>query len=90
VKELQRKRLAWILATVFVVALLMGPGPGMLLVNRPGEILGVPQLYAWGLIWYAVEVVVVLLAYMLIWSPRTRRQEQADRAAAAASAEDRS
>lgn len=78
--EPQRKRLAWILAAAFAVAMLMGPGPGMLLVNRPGSFLGIPQLYAWGLIWYAVEVLIVVLAYTLIWSPRTRREEQAARA----------
>ena len=62
-----KRRTGWILAIAFIVALLMGPGPGMLLVNRPTAICGIPALYAWGLLWYAVEVVIVVLAYFLVW-----------------------
>lgn len=62
-----KRRTGWILAFVFIVALLMGPGPGMLLVNRPVAVCGIPALYAWGLLWYAVEVAIVVLAYFLVW-----------------------
>ena len=62
-----KRRTGWILTAVFIAALLMGPGPGMLLVNRPTAILGIPALYAWGLLWYVVEVGVVVLAYLLVW-----------------------
>lgn len=66
------RRLAWILSTVFLVALVMGTGPGLLLVNEPvmvplGFGLALPALYAWGLLWYAVEVICVVLAYAFVW-----------------------
>ena len=76
--EPQRKRVSWILTIVFVFALIMGPGPGMLLINSPLSFLGLPQLYVWGLLWYVVEVVVVVLAYLLVWSPRTSERERAE------------
>ena len=63
-----RKKLGWILTVVFVVALLMGPGPGLLLVNKPMALFGLPALYVWGLIWFVVEVSVVVLAFLFVWS----------------------
>ena len=63
-----RKNLGWVLAIIFVVALLMGPGPGLLLVNKPEPTFGLPTLYVWGLLWYVVEVTVVVLAYFFVWS----------------------
>ncbi|MFT5525830.1 MAG: hypothetical protein ACI9G1_006063 [Pirellulaceae bacterium] len=65
--ESRRKRLGWILAIAFVIAILMGPGPGMLLVNRPTAHFGLPDLYVWGLFWYVVEVGIVVLAYFFVW-----------------------
>ena len=65
----KRKKLSWFLAALFVFALIMGPGPGMLLINQPRSFLGLPQLYAWGLLWYAVEVGIVTAAYLFVWSP---------------------
>lgn len=62
-----RKILGWILAIIFAVALLMGPGPGLLLVNTSEAIFGLPALYAWGLLWYVVEVGVVVAAYLFVW-----------------------
>ena len=52
---------------MFALALFMGPGPGMYLVNRPEPLLGLPAIYTWGLIWYVVEVGVVVLAYLFVW-----------------------
>lgn len=63
-----KKTLGWILAAVFGVALFMGPGPGLALVNRPEPMFGVPAIYAWGLLWYVVEVGVVVVAYFFLWS----------------------
>jgi hypothetical protein len=63
----RRKWLEIILIAAFVVAMLMGVGPGVLLVNRPDAILGMPLLYAWGILWYAVHVVIVLVAYRFLW-----------------------
>lgn len=62
-----RTRWAWGLTIAFVVALLMGPGPGTMLVNTAEPFLGVPTLYAWGMLWYLVEVAVVVLAYFFVW-----------------------
>jgi hypothetical protein len=50
----------------------MGPGPGLLLVNPDREaantnVMGIPIIYAWGLLWYAVLVGIILAAYILVW-----------------------
>lgn len=63
-----RRKLGWFLAVVFVIALLMGPGPGMLLVNEAKSFHGIPALYAWGLLWYGVEVTVVVAAFFFVWT----------------------
>ncbi|MDA7640584.1 hypothetical protein N8787_03010 [Opitutaceae bacterium] len=65
------RKLAWILSSVFLFALIMGPGPGLYLINdyaaSGGTVLGVPALYFWAVFWYAVEAAVVVAAYTLIW-----------------------
>ncbi len=64
-------RLAWTLGAVFLFALLMGPGPGLYLINdyaaKGGTLLGVPALYAWAVFWLAVESIVVVIAYFKLW-----------------------
>ncbi len=64
-----RKRLGWLLTGIFVLAMLMGPGPGLLLfANRPVPSLGgLPLLYVWGIGWFFVQVFVVLTAYLFVW-----------------------
>jgi hypothetical protein len=62
-----RKGLTITLVVVFVLSMVLGTGPGVLLVNRPEAIGGVPLVYAWGTLWYVVQVVVVLIAYFTIW-----------------------
>jgi hypothetical protein len=47
--------------------MIMGTGPGVLLVNRPEQWLGLPIVYVWGLCWYTVQLVIVVLAYKLVW-----------------------
>ncbi len=62
------------LAVVFVIALVMGPGIGVYLVN-PDPVsedsvltfLGMPIIYAWALVWYGVMVTVVVTAYLKVW-----------------------
>ncbi|TWU03654.1 hypothetical protein [Neorhodopirellula pilleata] len=56
------------LTLAFVLSLVMGTGPGVLLVNRPDTIQGIPLVYAWGILWYFVQVGVVLIAYFCLWS----------------------
>jgi hypothetical protein len=72
-----RKPLATLLAAIFCVALLMGPGPGLYLVNPdPGEpsaealILGMPVVYAWCVLWFLVQAGVVLAAYFYLWDKK--------------------
>ena len=65
----------WLLV-IFLIAMFMGPGPGMRLVNPshagdPLTIGTVPILYAWALFWFAVQATVVLVAYVTIWSRDT-------------------
>jgi len=47
--------------------MILGVGPGVLLVNRPETILGIPLLYAWGLLWYFVQVGIAVVAYVYLW-----------------------
>lgn len=61
-----RRRLGVIVTIVFVVALIMGPGPGVTLVQGTSFV-GFPAIYAWGLFWYAVEVAAVVVAYFFVW-----------------------
>ena len=62
-----RLRLGRILAAVFALAMILGAGPGILLVNQPATWFGLPRLYVWGMFWCAVEIVVVTAAYLFVW-----------------------
>ena len=61
-------KLSATLAIVFALSMVLGTGPGVLLVNRPESIAGVPLVYAWGILWYVVQVAVVLIAYFTVWN----------------------
>lgn len=68
------KRLKLWLTVCFTIAMLMGPGPGLYLVNpdaTAGEASAtmgnVPVLYLWALFWYGVQVTVLVFAYFLVW-----------------------
>ena len=69
-----RKRLGWVLASLFALAMIMATGPGVLLVNRPVMLFGMPLIYLWAVLWYLVIAVVVLAAYCFVWraDPRDR------------------
>ena len=64
-----KTQLSKILALIFVFATIMGPGPGLYLVNPsqeeavPATILGMPALFAWAVFWFIVQGVVVIVAY---------------------------
>ncbi|MDA0840771.1 MAG: hypothetical protein O3B01_02650 [Planctomycetota bacterium] len=66
--------LALFLTCTFILAMVMGPGPGLLLINpdisQPNPELtigGFPKLYAWGIFWYVIQIAVVVTAYFLVW-----------------------
>ena len=67
IKSILRARLGWILTAAFAFAMFMAVGPGVLLVNRPDTFIGLPLLYAWGIFWYLVIVVIALAAYRFVW-----------------------
>ena len=61
-----RRTLAVVLSLLFVTAMIMGPGPGLYLVNPdradPEAIFtaaGVPVLYLWALFWFIVQATVI-------------------------------
>lgn len=69
-----RRRLGGTLTALFVLSLILGPGPGVLLVNPsedPAEpaarVLAIPIVYAWAILWFAVQLTIILLANALIW-----------------------
>ncbi len=62
-----RRPLGLFLGLLFALAMIMGVGPGVLLVNRPDTLLGLPRIYTWGLLWYAVHIVIVITAYRFLW-----------------------
>lgn len=62
-----RRRLSILLTVVFSLSMIMGTGPGVLLVNRADTVAGVPLVYAWGILWYLVQVAVALVAYFVVW-----------------------
>lgn len=71
---MSRKKLGWLLFGLFFLALVMGPGPGIYLVNPdPADpdanrfFLGVPIVYAWAVFWFSVEATVVAVAYFKLW-----------------------
>lgn len=69
-----KTRLSKILAVIFVFAAIMGPGPGLYLVNpspddsSPATFLGMPVLFAWTVFWFFVQAGVVLVAYCKLWT----------------------
>ena len=71
----RNKTLSIILGIFFALSMILGTGPGVLLVNRPETFWGIPLVYAWGIFWYLVQVIVVLIAYFTVWVPTSDEQE---------------
>jgi len=70
----KRKKLTVLLVAVFIFALLMGPGPGVYLVNpEPGAphadhfFLGMPVVWLWAVFWFMVQGACVVVAYFKLW-----------------------
>ena len=70
----KKKRLSIGLTLAMVFAMIMGPGPGLRLVNpditapaAPYIVFGIPVIYAWGIFWFVVQLVIVVTAYRTVW-----------------------
>lgn len=70
----QRRRTGRILLGLFALAMIMGTGPGILLVNPDASspepvasVANIPVLYLWALFWYAIQIIVLFIAYFNIW-----------------------
>jgi hypothetical protein len=57
------------LVIIYAVSLLLSNGPGVLLVNRPILILGLPLIYIWAIFWWLFQMSLVLIAYFRVWKP---------------------
>lgn len=66
-----RRRLRILLGLFFLMATVMGVGPGVLLINRPDIFWGLPLIYTWALFWYGVHVVIASVAYRTLWKSST-------------------
>ena len=71
-EEGPRRKLAVILSGIFLFSVVMGPGPGLYLVNPDSAnagatFLGAPVLYAWAVFWYVVQASVIVVAYFTVW-----------------------
>lgn len=64
-------RFAKWLSAIFVLALVMGPGPGVYLINprtqEEASWFGVPVLYVWAVFWFAVMAATVAIAFKTVW-----------------------
>ncbi len=66
------RKLTAILSGIFLFSVVMGPGPGLYLVNPDSAnagvtFLGAPVLYAWAVFWYIVQASVIVVAYFTVW-----------------------
>ena len=62
-----RNKWAITLTLGYLVAYLFSNGPGILLINRGGLVLGFPPLYLWAVFWGTVQVGILIAAYFLVW-----------------------
>ena len=69
-----RTWLTVVLSTVFALAVLMGTGPGIYLINPdPADphatfvVLGMPVIYIWTVFWFIIQASIVSVAYILLW-----------------------
>ena len=64
-------RTGLILTLVFLSALVLGPGPGAMLIDGsagdPAVWFGIPALYLWALLWLVVLSGCVVTAALTIW-----------------------
>ena len=62
------------LTAIFLVALLLGPGPGATLIDgtpgKPNIWFGVPALYLWVVLWFLVMAGCIVTAALTVWNDR--------------------
>lgn len=71
----KKRHLSIWLTVAMIFTMIMGPGPGLRLVN-PGIndpiasylFMGVPVIYAWGIFWFIVQLSIVITAYYTVWA----------------------
>jgi len=74
--ERQRNSLFSKLLLAFAISFLMSNGPGVLLVNKPSLVAGMPLLYLWALAWGIVQIGIVLYAYFKLWRHEVEEEIQ--------------
>ncbi len=67
------------LLLVLLAILFLAVGPGVLLVNRPEPILGLPAIYFWGILWYLGLGGLAILMNRLVWRHQLKGPEPEDR-----------
>lgn len=77
----ERNRLAVVLGAIFLFAMVMGPGPGLYLINPDPtdpnanfSFLGMPVVYVWAVFWFLVQAAVVLVACLRLWDGRDQAE----------------
>jgi hypothetical protein len=80
-RETGNKSLPIVLTLVFILAMVMGPGPGVYLIDPgPGHegpaptLLGLPAIYAWAVLWFGVQAAVLVTAYFTLWSRNEEKE----------------
>lgn len=83
-QQSQKPRLRewWVLVALFL-AMAMATGPGVILVNRPVTILGLPAIYFWGILWYFIIGGLAVFADRRLWrhqleETETKEEEESD------------
>ena len=60
-----------LLSAIFLLALVMGPGPGATLIDgspdEPAIWFGVPALYLWVVLWFLVMAGCIVFAAFTVW-----------------------
>ena len=79
--ETGNKGLSIILTLVFILAMVMGPGPGVYLINPGPEhegpaptLIGLPIVYAWAVLWFGVQAAVLVTAYFTVWADQEEEE----------------
>ncbi len=64
-------RTRWLSRTLFIcvlISMLMAVGPGLIWVNRPAFLFGIPLVYAWAVFWYFILCLIATVAYFTVWA----------------------